>query len=267
MERINKRSCTKITALRIAFVPLIILIIFTLTTDQAYSQSCNRQGRTIQNTDMWDRPPKFITGTGWEYGNRVGILSSDTLIYICQEMRIGFGFSTQLWYQIAYWNNQWRYAWVVAGHIRVSSSHNLLNPDQGIIMASVALAQPPVPPGGEEPSSPPPPPQTILPTQSKLLPSEYMFYLSLFALMVIGMIAKVGVDIIESWGSGQVKDYLRKGIIPFFISPMVFLSFMETAKLEFQGQRGFIILLLLAFQNGFFWQTVFSTKVTGRGSR
>jgi hypothetical protein len=41
---------------------------------------------------------------------------------------------------------------------------------------------------------------------------------------------------------------------------MVFLGFMQSASLTVRGISGFIVLLCLAFQSGFFWQTVMSIK-------
>ncbi len=52
---------------------------------------------------MYDQPPYFSTGRGWKYGRFIGTLSQGITIYVCQEAKAGFGFSTQRWYQIAYW--------------------------------------------------------------------------------------------------------------------------------------------------------------------
>ncbi len=265
-ERQREQIHIKIKAVQIFYFLLILLIIFIMETNHAYAQ-CNRRGIVTQNTDMWDRPPQLITGKGWVYGNKVGTLPVNISIYICQVITVGFGYSTQHWYQIAYWNNQWWYAWVFADHIRLNS--NLLNPDQKEVFASIAMAQPPSSPlstslpqplklpEGIEPSIP----TTEKPSEFQLLPSLNMLYLYLFFSMVIGMMVKTIVDIFESWGMVRVIEHLRKGVIPILVSPIVFLGFMETAKFNVSGQKGFIILLLLAFQNGFFWQTVFGRKV------
>jgi hypothetical protein len=78
--------------------------------------------------------------------------------------------------------------------------------------------------------------------------------------MLIGMSAKVIFDIVDSWDKKKIKQHLRKGLIAIVVSPIVFLMLIQSAEFGMQGQRGFIILLLFAFQNGFFWQTVFKRE-------
>jgi hypothetical protein len=58
----------------------------------------------------------------------------------------------------------------------------------------------------------------------------------------------------------QRGQIVRETMVPLLVSPMVFLGFMQSASLKISGNGGFIVLLCLAFQSGFFWQTVLNIK-------
>lgn len=44
-------------------------------------------------------------------------------------------------------------------------------------------------------------------------------------------------------------------LLPVF-SPIVFLGFMDAGKFDSSQHQTFFVLLMLSFQNGFFWQTI-----------
>ena len=90
------------------------------------------------------------------------------------------------------------------------------------------------------------------------------FYLYFFGLILAGMLAKVVVDLLESSENDNYKRRIRrqlpKLIIPFFVSPIVFGSVITSTNVEVTNQTEFFSLLVLAFQNGFFWQTIIHTR-------
>jgi hypothetical protein len=88
------------------------------------------------------------------------------------------------------------------------------------------------------------------------------FYAWCFAAMILGMVAKALVDVFESTERVQPAKLVRRAGTPLFVSPVVFLGFMQSAGLDVKGTTGFLVLLCLAFQNGFFWQTVMNLKRT-----
>lgn len=81
-----------------------------------------------------------------------------------------------------------------------------------------------------------------------------------FVLLVLGMVAKTLVDVIELPEPVPLRVHFRRSLLPLLVSPMVFLGFMQSAQLAVETVSGFVLLLLLAFQNGFFWQTIINAK-------
>ncbi len=247
--------------------------------DDAKAQ-CNQRGRIIINTNMWDRPPQLTTGQGLIYGIQLASLNVNTQVLICNHTGVGFGFQTQLWYQIAVWNipnRRWDYGWVFSGHVAFLQSYNVPKQKFKVGFISEAIAQETdLKYGKIAPEAPSPhAPKVEIGIKGSLSDEKditilYYLYLYMFAAMIIGMVAKECVALLVNWGDIEVKKHLRKGFIPLLISPIVFLSFMQTADFQIDAQRKFIILLLLAFQNGFFWQTVFnlgSESKTGRNNQ
>ena len=88
-------------------------------------------------------------------------------------------------------------------------------------------------------------------------------YTPLFVAMLIGMIAKAIVDYLDAWDRTALFVHLRNGITAVLVSPIVFLGFLTAGQFSTSKQT-FIVLWLLAFQNGFFWQTVLKKEVRPR---
>jgi len=86
------------------------------------------------------------------------------------------------------------------------------------------------------------------------------FYPWSFVALIVGMAARVGQDALESEKGKTLRTVVREMLTPLFVSPIVFLGFMQTAKVMVTDLQGYLILLLLAFQSGFFWQTVMNTR-------
>ena len=259
------RSYFCLDVLRVG-VMLILAMVMLVQVNEASAQTCKEKAKATTDVPMYDRPPFFSTGTGWNYGQQVGIVRQGVAVYICRTTTVSFGFLSQQWHQIAYWDRQWRYAWVPIGSIELVS-RNDLSPSIGrllqyILGVSEAVADAEPPPQG---SLPPPPPSAESSLGAGPPPDAgaalWLFYLVLFVAMIVGMIAKTVANVIQAERSATWKWYLRQGCIPLLVSPVVFLAFMQTADFASDGgTRSFVVLLLLAFQNGFFWQTVFDTR-------
>lgn len=249
------------------FLPVLFVVFISFSS----AQNCSERGYLSYDTDIWNAAPQYITGRGWVSGNKIDKLPRGTQIFVCQKISVGFAFSTQKWFQVAYYKNKrWNYAWVYSEAVKLSSipkiEHKWL---ENLLSPSEAFAQPESSEGVETtsgfrleeltppPEELPPMPPTPTPVQIDTLTSTTTLYLYLFLAMFIGMSAKVVVDIIDSWDKKRIKRHLQKGLIALLVSPVTFLAFIQSAEFGMHGQKGFIILLLFAFQNGFFWQTVF----------
>jgi hypothetical protein len=130
------------------------------------------------------------------------------------------------------------------------------SPNLGVVSQSPEVGAPQQPPPGQ---TPPPAPgfESAIRTDDSAL---RVFYAMSFIAILIGMAAKTLVDVFESSGPMQRGQIVRETMVPLLVSPMVFLGFMQSASLKISGNGGFIVLLCLAFQSGFFWQTVLNIK-------
>jgi hypothetical protein len=235
-------------------------------SDSASAQSCSERATTSSDVDVFESPPRFTTGVGWQ-GTQIEHLSSGRPIYVCREINLEFGFSTRTWVQIGYAvANGFRYGWIPKDTLRTAMRTN----GPRLLLALLAL----VPPASAETvdtderwGPPPPLPQDTSATQaisgsraSLSWADLSALYGPLFIAMLIGMIIKVAVDLVDTWGEpardhSRLRTHLRNGAIAILVSPIVFLGFLNAG--EFSGARQtFLVLALLAFQNGFFWQTV-----------
>jgi hypothetical protein len=82
-----------------------------------------------------------------------------------------------------------------------------------------------------------------------------VLYAPLFVAMLLGMVAKAVVDWLDTPSMAALKEHGRNALIAILVSPIVFLGFLNAGEFSTSTQT-FVVLWLLAFQNGFFWQTV-----------
>jgi hypothetical protein len=258
--------------LLLAFCALVIL------SAKTFGQSCDVRATVEQNTNVFARSPVFSTSRGWDYGSPVASLSKGTTIYICHEETVRFGFQSQRWAQISYFmNGGWQFGWVrqaalVTGNSTPSNEQsNSRSLVSRIFVSNVqAAVAPNVPRGDKTPPaglSPPNVPANLSVqsygesvTDISVLKG---FYIGLFLSMVGGMLAKCIFDYIQVYGTSSVKGQFREILTPLLISPIVFLALMQAADTSAVGMKAFIVLNLMAFQNGFFWQTIFGENNAG----
>ena len=81
--------------------------------------------------------------------------------------------------------------------------------------------------------------------------STILYEIGLYLIMLLGMAAKYMYDWLgkEKRTSFSFRSFAR----PFFVSPIVFAAVYGSME-EYTG--AIFLLLIFAFQNGFFWQTV-----------
>lgn len=264
-----------INTIRSANIIVVTCLLVTFFISAQSYAACTQRAVTTKSTTVYDQPPYFSTARGWNYGRAIHTLPKGTNIYICQTKSISFGILTSTtWFQIAYrLSNTWKYGWIGSPGVRQLSGNGTPQPDTANLFdhfsfIGTALAQAPTP--SESTSTvngaPPPPPSSGIAT-NQIGASDasplYTFYSILFVAMLIGMIAKYISDLLQIKKSLTAKEHLLHIFAPVVISPMVFLAFMQTADFVSYGDgtKNFIVLLLLSFQNGFFWQTVLSARV------
>jgi len=79
----------------------------------------------------------------------------------------------------------------------------------------------------------------------------------MFVAVCVGMAAKGLFDWLEEPGFAAA-EYRRKTLRALLVSPIVFLGFTSLGNFDFGSAPlgTLLIYLCMAFQNGFFWQTV-----------
>ena len=254
----------------------IVLLLPSLSTAQP---TCNRRARITQDTDVYRQVPNYVTGRGWR-GDLVATLRGNTQVYVCGERNVAFGFSTKTWVQIAFEGagRNWQYGWVLKEHITMASSgRREIEIGAASFPIAVAFAGgPPAGPGKDAWTLGPPPALPPLPSEDKSVSSVKEtgsaslsdlgeLYWPLFVAMLLGMLAKAGVDCLDAADSAVMWQHLRNAVVALLVSPIVFLGFLSAGQFSTSTQT-FIVLCLLAFQNGFFWQTVLKRNVRGTES-
>lgn len=227
---------------------LVIIFIFVLLLCENIHAQCTRSGRIIRDTPIYDKTPVFLTGSGWQVGAVIGRVPAGTQILICGEVEIGALFDKKTWYQIQYGNTT---GWVPGEVMQVASG---LPPTTdavawGGVFISVAYAQSP----------------GLMAEASLGIPqyTGYMIYLLALVCCLFGMLSKMIWDELErtegaSWSSIMACLWSGKCIKVVIVAPIVFLALLKTG--DFSSANTFLGLLICAFaafQNGFFWQTVF----------
>lgn len=221
------------------------VLLLMAMTDLALGQ-CSQRGRTIAETTVYDRQPEFSTGQGWRLGQVLAILPPNTPVTICDSVQIGVLYDKKLWYRIQFGGP--RDGWAFSGQLQIASgSQGAWRAPWSLVAVAHAAGEPGLPGTG-------------LPSNTMLI-----VYLIMFVFVMSGMLGKVAFDAINA-GEGltlrqclSAKNFFRTVIV----APIVFLTFLNTADFSSgNGELGLLIMACLAFQNGFFWQTVLPAKGT-----
>ena len=247
----------------IAFVAGLLLF-----SSDASAQKCERRAVITSAADVFENPPRYMTGVGWQ-GRRLTGLPIGTQVYICAEQNLDFGFSSKMFYQIAFKTDKWKYGWILADQIKVVRGELLeMELASRYALISGALADEPSAPTQQKPEwhlgEAPPVPAAGVNNGSAASTAEApavslsnlaALYGPLFVAMLLGMLSKGAMDCLNAATKAALKEHLRTGFSAILVSPIVFLGFLNAGQFSASTQA-FVVLSLLAFQNGFFWQTV-----------
>jgi hypothetical protein len=256
-------------------VASVAALLFFSTDSMA--QECNRRALVISAADLYSDPPRYVTGIGWQ-GNRIGQLPPGTQILVCREASVPFGFSQKTWLQVAYFvGNRPNYGWILAETVRNFTSRQGEDALAGgfSVVSDAHAAEAPGSEGNikwDIPSQVPAP----APSEGKTIegfsegaptPASWgdlcTLYAPFFLAVVLGMVAKALVDYLDDWNKEVVRMHMRNAITAILVSPIVFLGFLNAGNFQ-SSRQTFIVLWLLAFQNGFFWQTVLKKDAAPR---
>jgi hypothetical protein len=224
---------------------IVLLAVFFCSVFASHAiAQCNRTARSVANTEVYNAAPLYYTGSGWKLGTVIDQLPTKTLVRICETREIGFFFDKKQWHRIEYSTN--RTGWIYAGHVDVSRAQES-RPFLALFGASTAEAQ------STGRASEATNTADIVPSNTGVL-----IYGLAFISMVLGMFGKVTFDELDStnkipfWNCFNPRKYVRALIV----SPFVFGAFLEAGNYALASQTSILVGAFMAFQNGFFWQTV-----------
>lgn len=82
----------------------------------ARAQTCEQKATLTASTDVYKELPRYVTGLGWQ-GARSDRLPAGSVVWICQDRAVDFGFSSKTWSQVGYRaprnTDPWRFGWVL----------------------------------------------------------------------------------------------------------------------------------------------------------
>jgi hypothetical protein len=221
----------------------LLLILFFGIGSIAHSQ-CTRMAVTVVSTSVYDRAPIFSSRTGWQLGNIITNLPADTSVRVCEEVTVGLFFDKKKWYRIEF--DTGRCGWVFSGQLDISTAPIGDSNYIGSIVITEAHAQAASTNGSDHG-----------------IPGFNIWIMSViaFVFVVFGMIGKVAYDELDIGQRPSLRSTfnLWKCLKALIVAPIVFGAFLTVGKFSFENEIAVIIFFCLAFQNGFFWQTVLPT--------
>ncbi len=209
------------------------------------TQPCPDTARIRAGTGVYVAPPQYFTGRGWTLSERRDSLAADTDARVCERRMVGFLTGRRAWLFITYeGGNETRSGWVFVGAVqdaalrrRWSSTPRASVPD--LLLPRPAQAQDLGLPGGESAT-----PGNLQPT------------LIMWIVVLLGMAAKGLYDYLMDGATGDRRRYLARILAAFIVSPLVLAGINNIGDFNLAGVEGFLAYLFIAFQNGFFWQTI-----------
>jgi hypothetical protein len=237
---------------------ILLLVIFTIPCIGGGGSDSPKAGYTATTVNLYDSPARLVTGYGWQYGRVIYRLPPNTRVFLYERRTIGFGPHSQSWCYVSFWYNGWKYGWMRYDMFRMLSFN--YEPRRSILDVFIGSAyafenlttRMADQPTDLKPPDTPPPADDMTTSADPL----YWLYGISFGAMILGMFGHEIVKALEVNSKWTFVEFLRRFIPPLFVSPMVFLGFLEFAEFGLTNNRTFIVIPLMAFQNGFFWHSV-----------
>lgn len=82
----------------------------------AHAQTCAQKAELLSSAEVYQELPRYVTGLGWQ-GARTARLPANSVVWICQDRAVDFGFASKTWSQIGYRaprpTDPWRFGWIL----------------------------------------------------------------------------------------------------------------------------------------------------------
>lgn len=223
------------------FMRIILFGILFLGINSVSYSECTQSAKTTRSTEVYDRAPIFSSSSGWQLGNVVNTLPPDTNVKICEDVKVGLFLDKKIWYKIEFGSG--RVGWVFSRQLNISAE-SLNSPKYVSFFIPEVQAQ-------------------NSHNNDQGVPG-YALWMMLFGALIfviVGMFCKVAYDEIDKEQPITLSNILnlRKCIKALLIAPMIFATFLIAGDFNIGSEISIVIFFCMAFQNGFFWQTVVPT--------
>jgi len=208
------------------------LVVATLLASAARSQTAvpceGPKAKAAMDVDVRRDPPVFSTGRGWLLAPIVGSLARQADFVICERRLVGFYGSRKTWLRIEFAEHKsgWIPEEALLSAARITPAWSLIRAARADELHAGIGA-----------------------------PGTTQLYLAAFLAMLLGMVAKAFYDYVDP--DFEMRSYLRVRAKAVVVSPLAFLGLMKSGDFAFDpGVGSLVVFVCIAFQNGFFWQTL-----------
>lgn len=219
---------------------ILLLVVLAALSSQAEAQNskCTQIAHTVSSTAVYDKSPTFYSGSGWKLGKVITTLAPNTEVRICEKVRAGLFVGKKEWLGIEF--NDGQRGWVFAGQVKIAAARG----------ERPALALMPVAHGAAQ--------ETGLPADGVPDLGRWSLIATALAFVLLGMVGKVVYDEVDKSPKVSFRTCFRLGkcIKAMIAAPLSFGAFLQVGDFSFPSETAVVIFLCMAFQNGFFWQTL-----------
>jgi hypothetical protein len=244
--RILLRSKVRRAINALLYLILLLLILAAGVFSRQASAECARKANTLRDVKLMDRPPTYSTKNGWVPGNQIATIPRGTQILICEERRVGFFGSKQVWFLVK-WDA--KNGWINGESVEERMvSHSSLSGRLVALLIPTAIAQAD---------------STNNESEDGRLTDP--IFIGSFISILAGMVAKSLFDLLRKKRKWlDAKGFAIRLIPSLVISPIAFLGFLRTADIRLSDDLSVLAFFLFAFQNGFFWEDVLNMGQVAR---
>lgn len=196
---------------------------------------------------VYATPPEFSTASGWVLGPRreaLPTLLAGATVRVCESRSIGFLGWSRVWLRIRIElpSGESTEGWIYGDGAGIATRRTGASTYAALFGPAVAYAQAT---------------EASLTAPDSGLPDGGipLFRLWAFIGICFGMAAKGAFDRLQIGSDFVVHDYLLQTIPALLVSPIVFLGLTSLGEVHLAATPS-IVTFCVAFQSGFFWQTV-----------
>lgn len=211
------------------------------------SAQCHQTATTTSDTTVHSSEPAFSTAGGWQLAEVIATLPAGTQVSVCEHKDIGlFGIGTRTWLRIQF--DGGRSGWVFKGNTNLAAVAPA-SPGFRFSLISEAVAAESTSPGNGLPSD-------ALPGSGL---GRWLFLMIAALCVLLGIIGKLIYDGVGDtprpnpiWRCVKIENCIKAVIA----APLALTAFLQIGDFTLKSETATLVCLCMAFQNGFFWQTL-----------